>query len=183
MNNKKKCLLIALSLGLACNFFWMAHHWRCYFGTKPNTTTTTPITWSKEISQATLNHSWGTWRDFYNTVKSVSREEFDKAIKQGEYKLLSIEEFLDLHVENHRLNEYRNAKTAEEFYPLEDRPRGNTDINSVNYHVSLQSPISPICVAKVTVNGTVRYLKLDGVHRLIAASICKSPIKVLFIDL
>jgi hypothetical protein len=183
MNNKNKWLLVTLSFGSAGSLFWMAHHRYCHLNTKLDTTTTTPIVWSKEISPATLEHSWATWRDFYNTVKSVSREEFNKAIKQGKYKLLSIEEFLDLHVENHRLNEYKNAKTAEEFYPLENRPRGNTDINSVNYHLSLQSPISPICVAKVMVNETVRYIKLDGVHRLIAASIRKSPIKVLFIDL
>lgn len=74
-------------------------------------------------------------------------------------------------------------KQPKSFYPLEDRPRGDTDITSVNYHVFLQRPISPIVVAKVMDNGTMRYIKLDGVHRLIAASIRKSPIKVLFIEL
>lgn len=183
MNKTNKYLLLIVSLGLLCTFFWKAKQESYSVNTKMDTPQTSSIVWAKKISQATWDHSWATWRDFYSSVKNISREEFDTAIKHGEYTLLSIKEFLDLHVENHRLNEYRNATTAEEFYPLENRPRGNTDINSVNYHISLQSPISPICVAKVTVNDTVRYIKLDGVHRLIAASIRKSPIKILFIDL
>jgi len=181
MNNWNKKLLIALSFGLGCAVILITC-WHCYSDTQLDTTIT-PMSWSKEISQATLNDSWATWHDFYNTVKNVSHAEFNNAVKQGKYRLMSIQEFLDLHVENHRLNRYKNAKTAEEFYPLEDRQRGDADINSVNYYVSLQHPASPICVAKVMTNNTVRYIKLDGVHRLIAASIRKSPISVLFIDL
>lgn len=87
---------------------------RHYLNAKLNVATT-PIIWSNEISQETLDHSWATWRDFYSPLKNISREEFDKAVKQGIYKTMSLQEFLDLNVENHRLNRYRDAKTAEEF--------------------------------------------------------------------
>lgn len=141
------------------------------------------ITWSEKISVEMLPYSYSTWNDHYSDVKKISYEDFSKAAANGTYAILTIQEFLDLNIENHRLQQYINAKTAEDAYPENDRPRGNKDIDSVNYHLTTNNPISPICIARTTPPNKIRLIKLDGVHRLIAASIRKSHIKVLFIDL
>jgi hypothetical protein len=59
------------------------------------------------------------------------------------------------------------------------------DIDAVNYFLQTKDAISPITVARVhnETDNSITYIKLDGVHRLIAAAIKKSPVKILFIDL
>lgn len=142
------------------------------------------INWANEVSADTINDSWVTWKTNYsNHNPTATYETFMLAVKSGEYKTLSIEEFLTLKVENQRLECYLHAKSAEEAYPPEDRPRHGDDISSVKYFLQTKSPVSPILVARIHKNNSTHYIKLDGVHRLIATAIKKSPIKVLFVNL
>ncbi len=58
-------------------------------------------------------------------------------------------------------NPNRLQKSAENAFPINDRPRGVKDIKSVEYHrkqIQIQTPIKQ--------NKT--YLSLDGVHRIVA---------------
>lgn len=67
-------------------------------------------------------------------------------------------------------NPKRLKKTPEKAYPIEDRPRGDKDIESVNYYIKLlqnKQIINPIWIIKK--NG--KYILLDGVHRIIASYI------------
>ena len=89
---------------------------------------------------------------------------------------------LETDMENTRFQKYLNAKSAEEAYPPEDRPRGKEDIVSVNYHIKTQKAVSPIIVMQIEKNGKIRSIKLDGVHRIIAAIIRKSKVKVFYIN-
>ncbi len=60
----------------------------------------------------------------------------------------------------------RLQKTAREAYPLNNRPRGIKDIQSVEYHQS-QKFIQPIWM--ICENGN--YTLLDGAHRIVASYI------------
>ena len=61
----------------------------------------------------------------------------------------------------------RLQKTAAEAYPLDNRPRGIKDIQSVEYHQS-QICIQPIWM---TIDENGKYTLLDGAHRIVASYI------------
>lgn len=142
--------------------------------------------WSDSLDPQTMLDSWGTYNEFFAHENSIfiSREQFMKSLKAASYKDISAKEFLTLNIENHRLSTYLLAQTPEEAYPLSDRPRGQTDISSVNYFLAPREPVPPITVAcMIDKKGQQRMIKLDGVHRMIAANILRKKLRVVFIDL
>ena len=67
-------------------------------------------------------------------------------------------------------NSDRLKDSAVKAYPLDDRPRGNVDISSVEYHqsqIKQQNDIDPIWL----VYKNNKYLLLDGAHRIVASYI------------
>ena len=67
-------------------------------------------------------------------------------------------------------NSDRLKDSAVKAYPLDDRPRGNVDISSVEYHqsqIKQQNDIDPIWL----VYKNKKYVLLDGVHRIVASCI------------
>ena len=67
-------------------------------------------------------------------------------------------------------NSVRLKETAVKAYPLDDRPRGNADITSVEYHqnqIKQQNDIDPIWL----LYKNNKYVLLDGAHRIIASYI------------
>ena len=71
-------------------------------------------------------------------------------------------------VEN--FNKNRLQKSAVKAYPIEDRPRGNTDIRSVKYYqkqIQQQKDIIPIWM----IQQNEKYILLDGAHRFVASYI------------
>lgn len=98
-------------------------------------------------------------RDATETARTV----YGVKIKQSEYTQFTIDEFENLHAENHRAV---RGKSLVEIFPANDRPRGQQDIDSVKYHISHQS--HPIILLKMD---NSRWIVLDGVHRIIAAYI------------
>jgi hypothetical protein len=76
--------------------------------------------------------------------------------------------FANNDIEN--FNSDRLKDSAVKAYPLDDRPRGNVDISSVEYHqsqIKQQSDIDPIWL----VYKNKKYLLLDGAHRIVASYI------------
>ena len=64
-------------------------------------------------------------------------------------------------------NPNRLQKSAVKAYPLEDRPRGNSDINSVKFYqkqLKENKYIQPIWIFKKD----KKYTLLDGAHRIVA---------------
>lgn len=57
----------------------------------------------------------------------------------------------------------RLQKSASKAYPLSDRPRGQKDLDSVNYYKKIKN-IPPIWIIKKNKG----YTLLDGAHRLVA---------------
>lgn len=142
--------------------------------------------WANRVNAVTIEDSWATYHTFYahENSSTYNKDQFVKAVKKASYTTLSPEQFLNLNIENHRLGKYVFAKTAHEAYPESDRPRGENDISSVNYFLSSCLPISPITVAiMIDKKGKRRYIKLDGVHRMIAANIKKKKLRIAWIDL
>ena len=67
-------------------------------------------------------------------------------------------------------NSVRLKESAVKAYPLDDRPRGNADISSVEYHqnqIKQQNDIDPIWL----LYKNNKHVLLDGVHRIIASYI------------
>ena len=64
----------------------------------------------------------------------------------------------------------RLQKSAVKAYPINDRPRGNNDINSVKYHqkqIQQKKEITPIWM----IQKNKKYILLDGAHRIVASYI------------
>ena len=75
-------------------------------------------------------------------------------------KLVQLPMSIFTNVEN--FNPNRLQKSAENAFPINDRPRGDKDISSVEYHrKQIQTPIWLI-------KQNITYLLLDGVHRIVA---------------
>ena len=67
-------------------------------------------------------------------------------------------------------NSDRLKDSAVKAYPLDDRPRGNVDISSVEYHqsqINQQNDIDPIWL----VYKNKKYILSDGAHRIVASCI------------
>ena len=97
----------------------------------------------------------------------------------------SIEKAIHAHIFNSKLEKFllnkcndqllnfnpkRLQKTAVKAYPIDNRPRGDTDIKSVKfYQKQLQNKkeIDPIWIIKKNDD----YILLDGVHRIVASYI------------
>lgn len=144
------------------------------------------LNWDKAIDQATQKDSWATWQQNYAYLSKrvISKELFMKTMGKASCQNISPEDFLALNIENHRLDRYPNARSAEEAYPLNDRPRGDKDISSVNYFLQTTHPVSPITVIKfIDKERKARLVKLDGVHRLMAAAILRQSIRVCWLNL
>lgn len=74
------------------------------------------------------------------------------------------------------------AKSPEDIFPENDRPRGIADIDSVKYHMVTENHTDPIMILciKNENNGSDKpdkYILLDGVHRLAAAYLLDCPIR------
>ncbi len=145
-----------------------------------------PINWDSKLDKDTIESAWVNWKINYKRrlAPKINFATFLAAIKKGKFITVTPRKFLDMKITGHRLSRYPKAKTAEEAYPPHDRPRGKKDLKIVNYHVKTKNLISPICVARIlNKKKKIQLTRLDGSHRLMAAAIRKSPIKVLLIKL
>jgi hypothetical protein len=85
-------------------------------------------------------------------------------------KLVEIPLYIFENNDIENFNSDRLKDSAVKAYPLDDRPRGNVDISSVEYHqsqIKQQNDIDPIWL----VYKNKKYLLLDGAHRIVASYI------------
>jgi hypothetical protein len=81
---------------------------------------------------------------------------------------ISLSIFKNNEVDN--FNSNRLQKSAVKAYPINNRPRGNSDINSVKYYqkqIQQKKDIAPIWM----IQKNNKYTLLDGVHRVVASYI------------
>lgn len=144
-----------------------------------------PINWADKITYDSLYSAESTWSDYFKDLHpSINATAFFNAAAHGVYQNTTIQELLALGMENHRLRSYDCSQTAELAYPKHDRPRNETDINSVRYLSTTKDPISPIVLVQFfDRKGRKHLIKLDGMHRLVAACIRRSPVRCFIIDL
>lgn len=78
---------------------------------------------------------------------------------------------------NNEVNNFdsiRLQKSAVKAYPINDRPRGNSDISSVKYYqkqIQQKKEITPIWM----IQKNNKYILLDGAHRIVASYIEEKP--------
>lgn len=68
----------------------------------------------------------------------------------------------------------RLQKSAVKAYPINNRPRGNSDISSVKYYqkqIQQKKEITPIWM----IQKNNKYILLDGAHRIVASNIEEKP--------
>jgi hypothetical protein len=85
-------------------------------------------------------------------------------------KLVEIPLYIFENNDIENFNSERLKDSAVKAYPLDDRPRGNVDISSVEYHqsqIKQQNDIDPIWL----VYKNKKYILLDGAHRIVASYI------------
>ena len=93
------------------------------------------------------------------------QEAIMKHIFNSKLKYFSISKCKNLN----NFNPKRLQKSAIKAYPLNDRPRGNKDIQSVKYYqkqIQNKIDIAPIWIIKKN-----NYILLDGAHRIVASYI------------
>jgi len=134
------------------------------------------IEWSKNVDIITFDNAWHTWNTFARKKykPSLTFEKFYKAAFKGQYKDVTVAQFLRMKPQNAGVHRFQ-AKTPKEAYP--DKPRGEKDLKSILYHMRTKNCISPI----VLIRAKGKLIKLDGVHRALAAKFRRSKIRMLII--
>lgn len=146
------------------------------------------INWMPSVSKKTIEDGLIQWETRYRALykSQVDGKKFMESVAKGTYQLVKWKEFKHMtQLFNERLKRCLSARTAEDTYPADGtRKNRENDIRSVKYHAETKNPISPICVARVKMaDGTIRMIRLDGTHRIAAAMIRRSDVKIFFIDL
>jgi hypothetical protein len=139
--------------------------------------------WRKTLDAATA-------LDAYETAKALnlfsgSLRAF-KALPRTR-RTLTVAGFARLGVENAGAHRYQRraasssdiAALAARAYPPRDRPRGEADLASVAFLAGTRRAVSPVVVFRTA----RRRVLLDGVHRLVAASILGVAVDVIFVTM
>jgi hypothetical protein len=125
--------------------------------------------WSNTVSDEVTT-------DARETYKAITNKNLpQKKVANGTLKTIDVDWFLKENVENAGLHRIEFARSGREPYP--DAPRGKADREALEYFITTKKRISPVVVTKVNTQWTL----LDGVHRLVSASITNSKVKALFV--
>tara|TARA_R110002153_G_C13308990_1_gene496268 strand:+ start:2289 stop:2702 length:414 start_codon:yes stop_codon:yes gene_type:complete len=128
------------------------------------------MNWADYCSHPVLKDAWETYKTHFTGINpNVNIEHFIGA----DYRNVKLKELKSGKIENLSV-ERMSALSADIAYS--DRPRGaSTDVQSVLYHMS--HTCSPIVILETTdPTGVTRYILLDGMHRLVAASLLNKRI-------
>lgn len=148
------------------------------------------INWKYKIDTETLHDSVETW----NSMKTNKIIDDSLRFKKSRYLEISVSAFLKLKVKNAGMHRIKNVlkemskgntnikSLAKSAFPINDRPRGETDIKSVIWHSTANGLISPIVVVRIRVKNNDKYYMLDGVHRLIGVVIRGSNLRIYMIN-
>ena len=106
------------------------------------------MNWKLEVDEATKEDACMTWQTHFQATKpEVTKQKCLEALEYGSYENIPIKSYLKMNVENQsRISRYPNAKTAEEFYPPNDRPRGVQGISSISNLFNTKNYVNPIIV-------------------------------------
>lgn len=129
----------------------------------------------QELSFSCFNASWQTFNNHFNVGGEITCEQFINACQIGTYTKRKLKDLISDPPENLSVKRL-HATSAVEAYPIDDRPRGIEDIKSIKYH--MKNPIQSPCFL---VNYKNRSIFLDGMHRLVAASLVGKRIVVMFV--
>ncbi len=150
--------LIIMIIGVFCRYFNLT-------GAKSGAADVAVITWAPFIDENTLHDGSETARKLFGaSVKPKSRGHCNKY------------EFELMNVQNHRAN--IGAKSIDDMFPVDQRPRGDSDVTAVKYFMEAGAA-SPIML----VDHCGELIVVDGVHRLCAAYLLNSDISYEIYDI
>lgn len=148
--------------------------------------------WAKRVSQETMHDAWMTFNThFQHEDCRISEAQFYKMrhVYQSRVELSFLRNRKYTTIQNLDVTRMK-ANSPESAYPEENRPRGQSDIDSVYYHMNATN-VSPIVILRRGNGQNTKYetILLDGVHRLVAASILhrlssknRATVPVLYLD-
>lgn len=123
-----------------------------------------------------INDAWETWKTYFRKTinPKINKKEFYSLLNRP--IKIRLKNIIQSKIEN--LNYKRlTAKTPKTAYPFNQRPRGNRDISSVEWHIEQlrkKNPILPIIIIKTRDSHNKQHtILLDGMHRLVASVIAK----------
>jgi hypothetical protein len=125
--------------------------------------------WSNTVSDEVVTDA----RETYKAITNKSLPQ--KKVANGALKVVDVDWFLKENVDNAGLHRIELARKGRDPYP--DAPRGKADHEALKHFTTTKKSVSPIVVTNV--NG--QWTLLDGVHRLVSASMTNSKVKVLFV--
>jgi hypothetical protein len=132
--------------------------------------------WASEISFSVYNDAWMTFNTHYNSNKIITCDVFRQCVENGDYIKYNLKDIINDEIEN--LNVKRLLATSINT-AYSDRPRGINDIKSVKYH--MKNKYTSPCII---VNFQEKLILLDGMHRLVAASLSgKRKIAILMVTI
>lgn len=140
--------------------------------------------WLKRIDSQTYIDSVAVLRWLMKYHKSALPLDLTKNLKLADIKGIAVQKVAPMTIARFKALNASNAgyqrlqSTPARAYPKNNRPRGQKDLDSVEWHMAAKKALSPIVVLCV---GKNRIL-LDGVHRAVAANILGEPISVALVS-
>ena len=137
------------------------------------------IKWYKNVKKTTILDALGT----YNLlVKSPNMDllDFSKLCKNGKYTDISVKQYLKLKPLNAGLFRFE-AEKPEDAYKINPNKTHN-DYESLMFLINTNKYVSPIILLHTKIDNKKCYVKLDGVHRTLAAKFRNSKIRMLVIE-
>ena len=137
--------------------------------------------WATAVDVDTLSNGYETWNKHYRkeVAPAYTLKRFLDAVLAGEYREIRVGELIALRPDNMDTVRLVGKKTAAAAYPPSDRPRGAADLDSVAHHLKAGTVSSPVLLVK-TDRGLI---KLDVMHRVVAANIGGQRVRVCIADL
>lgn len=125
------------------------------------------LRWCRTIDLATFINSYETYKTHFD--EKITMEAFAEKLSNAKYDDIDLEILLDYPGLENLGRERLQARTIEEAYPEDDRPRGyEGDIVRVRQLIDNEYPTSPVVIVGHPSN-PVKAILLDGMHRLVAA--------------
>ena len=135
------------------------------------------INWADYVDKETVYNAWKTYVTFFaKKMGHVDEQTFRRYVDESPQVDIPLEKLFDkkapFKMENVSLDRLK-ARSPEEAYPTQDRPRGKEDISSVRYLCTTDDLVSPIvAIRKRTARGKRQvWILLDGMHRMVASAL------------
>lgn len=126
--------------------------------------------WNSHITFEAFKDAWTTWNTHFKENTNPKIELNDFFHNHGTYHVMTLSEIIDGDIENIPFDRINTPQHPINVYP--DNNENFRELQSIMWYLRTNDSISPLVVIQLTDQmGHHRKILLDGIHRLIAASI------------